>query len=70
MNGHFEAPVKVKVQHSPSYIGKERVMKLAALGWNEDWRQKFAALASERMVPARVVGEHEPIFELRQKPAS
>lgn len=39
-------------------------MALAALGWNESWRQKFAAIAAPGLVPGRVVGEHRTHFQV------
>jgi len=39
-------------------------MTLAALGWSELWRQRFAALGTDGLVPARVVGEHRTHFRV------
>lgn len=39
-------------------------MTLAALGWNEAWQGKFAALGVEGLVLGRVVGEHRTHFRV------
>lgn len=39
-------------------------MSLEALGWNETWREKFAAQGGEALVPARVVGEHRSHYRV------
>jgi ribosome biogenesis GTPase / thiamine phosphate phosphatase len=39
-------------------------MTLAALGWSEVWRQRFAALGTDGLVPGRVVGEHRTHFRV------
>ena len=44
-------------------------MTLAALGWNETWKEKFGrqkleALKPEGLVPGRVVGEHRTHFQV------
>jgi len=36
----------------------------AALGWNEAWQAKFAALGADSLVPGRVVGEHRTHFRV------
>lgn len=39
-------------------------MTLTALGWNEVWRQKFAARGTTGLVPGRVVGEHRTHYRV------
>lgn len=39
-------------------------MTLEALGWSEVWRQRFAALGTDGLVPGRVVGEHRTHFRV------
>jgi len=39
-------------------------MSLAALGWNQHWKETFAALAATGLKPARVVGEHRSHYQV------
>jgi ribosome biogenesis GTPase / thiamine phosphate phosphatase len=39
-------------------------MTLAAFGWNNHWQAKFAAVASDRLLPGRVIGEHRTHFQV------
>lgn len=39
-------------------------MSLEALGWNEQWGEKFEALGDAGLVPARVIGEHRSHYRV------
>ena len=39
-------------------------MTLAALGWNDRWRDAFEAIGSTGLLPARVIGEHRTHFDV------
>ncbi len=44
-------------------------MSLEALGWNRQWREKFAARAATGLEPARVVGEHRSHYRVATEEA-
>ena len=39
-------------------------MTLAALGWNDRWRDAFEAIGGTSLLPARVIGEHRTHFDV------
>ena len=39
-------------------------MSLDALGWKAQWREKFAAIDAEGLVPGRVIAEHRSHFQV------